>query len=494
MEISRSKRNYRDIIKVSGVFGGVQVFNIIVNIIKSKFVAILLGPAGMGILGLYSSAITFIGYLSNFGLGSSTIKNIAEANSSGDLNRISKTIIILRRLVWITGILGSIIFFAGAAWLSQISFNNSDYTNAFRVLSIVMLVNQLSSGNMALLQGLRKLKHLANASMTGSLLGLLISVPIYYIWGINGIVPTIVVSSLVSFFRTWYFAKKIELQDVVVDLEQTISEGKKMLSMGVMISFSGAISLGVAYALRIFISKFGSLDHVGLYSAGFVILNTYVGIVFNAMGTDYYPKLSSISSSNLKCSEAMNQQAEISVLILAPILILFIVYIDWIIIILYSSKFLLINEMLHWAVLGVLFKAISWSVSYVFLAKSESFLFFWNELVANIYLIALNFLGYFYFGLRGLGVSFLISNILYMFQVYFISQNRYQFSLKMELIIIFIIQIILSSISLLVIIFFGSPYKYIIGTFIVFIAFYYSFYELDRRLGIKELINKFIKK
>src|SRR5580692_2237549 len=106
--MSEKQSSYRNIMKATSLFGGVQVFNIIISIIRSKFIAILLGPAGMGIAGLLTSTTGLITGVTNFGLGTSAVKNVSAANSTGDNYKISTVISVLRRLVWITGTLGMI--------------------------------------------------------------------------------------------------------------------------------------------------------------------------------------------------------------------------------------------------------------------------------------------------------------------------------------------------------------------------------------------------
>lgn len=98
------KTAYRSIFKATSLFGGVQVFNILIQIVKQKFIAILLGPTGMGISGLYTSATQLIQGLTSMGLSSSAVKNVAEANGSGDFQRISRVVTVLRKLAWVTGI------------------------------------------------------------------------------------------------------------------------------------------------------------------------------------------------------------------------------------------------------------------------------------------------------------------------------------------------------------------------------------------------------
>ena len=96
------RSSYRGIFKATSLFGGVQVYQILIEIIKSKFIAVLLGPLGVGIQGLYTSGIQMIQQISSLGLSSSAVRNIAEANGSGDVKAINKTVTALRRLVWVT--------------------------------------------------------------------------------------------------------------------------------------------------------------------------------------------------------------------------------------------------------------------------------------------------------------------------------------------------------------------------------------------------------
>ena len=67
------KCSYRQIVKATSLFGGVQFFQIIISVIRSKFVAILLGPAGMGVVGLLTATTGLVAGLTNFGLGTSAV-------------------------------------------------------------------------------------------------------------------------------------------------------------------------------------------------------------------------------------------------------------------------------------------------------------------------------------------------------------------------------------------------------------------------------------
>lgn len=489
-----NQTSYRQIMKATSLFGGVQVFNILIAIIRSKFIAILLGPAGVGLAGLLSSTTGLVQSLSNFGLGTSAVRDIAAANESKDVNRISKVTTVFRRLVWVTGMLGTAITFVLAPWLSELTFGSKEYTIAFRWLSGTLLLNQLASGQNVILQGTRKLKYLAKANLLGAFIGLLISVPLYYYKRIDGIVPAIIIASITSFLIAWYFANKVKITNVKVTKKDTIFEGKGMLKMGFMLSLSGLITMGVSYIVRIYISNIGGLEDVGLYNAGFAIIGTYVGLVFSAMATDYYPRLSGVSNENKKGTTLINQQAEIAVLILAPILTIFLIFINWVIIVLYSTKFIPVNGLVQWAALGMYFKAASWCIGFVFLAKGDSKVFFWSELITNAYLLLFNILGYKYFGLTGMGISFLISYFFLLIQVYVIAKYRYEFSFNNSFYKIFGFQLSLGVLCFIIAKFIPSPWNYIVGLPFIAISIWYSFKELDKRMDLKDVLKKIRKK
>jgi O-antigen/teichoic acid export membrane protein len=489
-----NKKSYQSIIKATSLFGGVQVFNIIIQIIRSKIIAVLLGPAGMGIAGLFLVATNFIGGLTNFGLGTSGIRDVAEASKTDDLYKINKIVTVLRKIVWFTGFLGAIVTMLLSRYLSQLTFGNDEYTLAFIWLSVTLLFNQLTVGELVVLQGLRKLQYLAKANLLGNFLGLLITVPLYYFYRIDAIVPAIIVTSLVNLFFSRYFSKKLKIRSVELNFRKTFYEGKDMMKLGFFISMSGIITLGVSYAVRIFISNIGGVEEVGLYTAGFAIINTYVGLIFTAMGTDYYPRLAAVSSDNDECTKIINQQAEIALLIISPIILVFLVYIRIFILLIYSTKFITIDLMIYWAALGMIFKTIGWAIGFLILAKGNNKIFFWNELIFNIQMLILNLCGYYFFGLEGLGISFMVSFFIYLIQVYSISKIKYMFKLSFEVKKIFIIQFFLAFFCLGIVLTMEGNIIFFWGTILIIFSTLFSIKELDRRIGIIAMAKSFLKK
>lgn len=490
---SDQKRAYRGIFKAASLFGGVQVFNILISVVRSKAIALLLGPTGMGIADLLNSTTMLVGGVTNFGLRTAGVKDVAAANATGNPERIATIVVVLRRWAWITGLLGTFVVVVLSPWLSQLNFGNREFTLAIAWISVTLLFAQISAGQMVVLQGLQKLRYLAQANVAAVVLVLFVSIPVYYFWGVGGIVPVLIASSLLSLCLSWYFSRKIPIQRVNVSWRTTFVEGNSMLRMGFMLSLGGLITTATTYVLRIFISNQGSVEQVGLYKAGTALITTYVGMIFAAMDTDYYPRLSGVAHDNAKARNLINQQAEIAILILAPILNVFLVSINWVVILLYSRAFVAVSGMIHWAAMGMYFKAVSWAIGYILLAKGASRLYFWNEVIANVYILGLNIAGYAIAGLDGVGISFLVAYMLYLAQVYYIAKRRYAFAFGGEFYRIFGIQVVLGVLCFSAVKVLDTPWLYVAGGMLIVISALYSFYELDRRLDIKAVIGRLAK-
>lgn len=488
--VDKKQSSYRSIFKATSLFGGVQVYQILIQIIKSKFIAVLLGPAGVGIMGLYQSGLQLIQSISSMGLSSSAVRDVSEANGSTNIHKIAKTVTVVRRLVWITGLLGLVLTVCLSPLLSKASFGNYDYTIPFIILSVTLLIDQLSAGQKVVLQGMRRLKDLAKCSAYGVTFGLITSVPLYYWLGIDGIIPTLILNSVCSLILSWLYSKKIKIEKVQVTTRQTFEQGKLMLVMGISISLSGIFATIVSYAIRGFIQGSGGVEQVGLYQAGFVIMTTYVGMVMNAIATDYYPRLAAINKDNVKCAEAVSQQGEIGTMILAPMLTICLVFMPFMLRILYSDQFLAANEYISWACLGMMLRLGAWVISFLFVAKAESKMFIINELASNTYYLVLSLVGYHLFGLTGLGIAFAIEYVLYFIQCYVIARIRYGFRFSNGFIKCYGIQLLLIVACLVVVLNFDGWQKYTIGCLIIAISCYLGLKGLNQRMGIFSYVKQ----
>ncbi|MBN1970703.1 MAG: oligosaccharide flippase family protein [Candidatus Delongbacteria bacterium] len=482
----RSENNsYKQIVKATSIFGGVQFFQIVVQIIQTKLIVILIGPIGIGIYDLLNSTIQLVNSFTNFSLRTSAVKTISQPDSN-----VGQVIFVLKRIVWGTGILGILVMIIFSDILSLWSFGSTDYRLSIIWISITLLITQISTAQIAILQAFRKYKMIAQSALSGSIIGLFISIPIYFYFKIDGVVPVIILSSISSMLRSWYYVKKLSIIEFKPTRQEFFVHFKEIISLGIVLSLSGILVNISNYGIRLYISDIGGLESVGLYASGYFLITKYVNLIFQAMGADFLPRL----SASIKCTDLynkiVNDQIEISMLLIFPLICFFIVFSDIIIVLLYSDQFLPIVSMVNFGMASMLVKAISWSIVFILVAKGETKVFSINEFFTIIHMFLFSLIGFKYFRFVGVGFSMIIGYSLYFIQVYIITKKMYGFKLNHTILKLLTIQFTIVSILLVISSLIVSNIKFLFCTIILIYSLYFTFRELNRRIDLKKIPKK----
>ena len=484
-----SKKSYQSMLKATTLFGGVQVVNILMALLRSKFIALYIGPAGMGVASLLMATLNVVLAITNLGLDRSGVKEIDAHESQGE-NDQKNILSVLKTLFFITEIIGVLLLLITAPWISVVTFGDNHYATHIRALSLALLFKQLTQSTLTRLQGLRRLKGLAKANVWGNFIALLVTIPLYYYWRIDAIVPAIILSALISFAVAQFVDARSKQTTVFTAPLRAWQEGTAMVRLGLMLSLSSIVTLLVGYGMQLFISGMGGLAQVGLYNAGFLILNTYVGLIFTAMGTDYFPRLSSVGEDLDKTKMIVGNQAEMATLLMLPIIVIFLATAPWIITLLYTPEFEAVVPLVRWGILGMLFKAVSFSLGYVIIARGDSSLFLRTTLSFNLILFTLNALGYYYWGLLGLGLSFFGYYIIHFLSLILIVRWRYALTLPRTLYAVFFLGLILCVLVFLLSSFSGSVLQIALTAILIAITCLFSLYRLNQRIDLVPILRR----
>lgn len=424
MNQTNNNNLYRIITKATAIFGGVQVVGIVCSVIRAKVVAVLLGSVGIGVIGLYNNAIETIAALTGLGIRNSSVREISEAHSKENSDDISRIVTLVRRWSWFVGLLGAAILITLAPLLSQWTFGDNEHIWGFVVLSCTLLFKALTSGEQAILQGTKQLQRLAHSSVLGSIAALVVSLPLYYFFGIDGIVPSLILYTAATFIATLFY-KDRQITTSTISIKETAQQGKEMITLGVFLTISSFITTLFSYIFSAYLNYRSGEATVGYYQAGFTLMNKYVGLFFTAMSLEYYPRLASVAQDNHQLSQHVGKQVEVMQLMLAPVIAIFIMLHPLMVRLLYTADFYAINNYLLLAIQGISFKAISWAIGFVLLAKGSGKLYFITELISDTITLILNIIGYHYWGLAGVGASYTIGFILYLAVIYIVCHHNY---------------------------------------------------------------------
>lgn len=484
------KSAYKQILKATSLFGGVQFINILASIVKTKIAALFIGVVGIGIFGILTSTLTFIQALTRCGIDLTAVKEIASTKKDDD---VSQKVDLINKLTLITGIIGVLIVLIFSVFLSELTFGNKLYTVFFITISIAVLFGQLSVGNLAVLQGLKDLKKLAKAITFSSLFSLVPTVALYYFFGKNGIPWVIVITALISFIISRYYVKQLNIKKQSIPLKSVFTNGKKILKSGMYLSLANVVNMSVGFIIQILLTKAGGVFEVGLYNAGFLLINSYVAVFFSSLSKDFFPRLVEVSSDRNAVNKIVNRQAYVLLLLINPIIIFFLVFKEVIVTLLFSKEFLPILGMITYGILATAFKSVSWSMGFIMIAKNNNKLYFKTEIISHITLLISILTGYYVYGLTGLGIGFLVYHILDFIFIKYIVTKNYQFNFDARLykffylcLFQFIIMLSLFYIEVIII-------KYSIMLLLVLTSISISLMKLNKHVDLAELYKSYKK-
>lgn len=407
------ENSYSRIIKSSSMVGGSQAINMFIGLIRIKVVAILIGPIGVGLIATYQSLSHLIVTITGLGLQSSAVRDIAEVSSKNDLDSISKIAISLRRMSLLTGVLGCITVASCSNLISEITFGSYSYTNEIFLLSFYILFSNIKGGQIALIQGMRRIGDMARLNIISAFVGTVFSVSLYWIFGVKGIVPAIVSMGAVELLTAYYFAQKIQVNRVNISWSESFRISGGMFKLGLAFMWNGLLIALIAYLTRLLIAQELDLVAVGVFSAAFALSGLIVNFVLSAMGADYYPALVSIKDNNDEMCRLVNQQTLVGILLVTPGLAFAISLAPVLVNMFYSPQFSQASDLLIWFSLGCFGRVLSWPLGFVVLAKGYSRVFTVIETGINIIHFTLIYGLLSRFGIEGVSVAFFIMYLIY---------------------------------------------------------------------------------
>ena len=483
----------KSIFKTSLITGGSQMMVMAMNMIRAKVLAVLLGPGGTGIIGLYSTTTDLINTVSGLGLTSSAVKQIAASNAEIDREAIGKTLFVYRWLIRVTTITAATCMFLFAKSISQYTFGTADNSYGIKWMSLVVLFAGMSNGQMALLQGLRRIKDLAMARMIGAFIGSIVCITLVYFFRKEGIIPFLIGGAATTLLLSWLFTQKAKIYSIKVNFKEFKIKTISLLTMGFAFLISGLTGSLSGYYSRILISKSFSIKDLGLYTASWTLSAIYVNFILTAMGADFYPRLSGIIHDNEKSNKLVNEQTKIGIAMAITGIVAVVSFSPIILRIFYSQHFSEAWRLLQWMTLGMAIKVISWPLGYIIISKGKAKIFILLEVSWGVIYVSLLYFFTKWFGLEGAGMAFFTTygiNCLFVWiAAKILTGFKWNFDVKKQIIWLLVaaILVFISSRVLL------PGWQYPVNGAVFLIVLFFAYRNMETILGTS-LIDIFLKK
>ena len=402
--------SYSHVLKYTGVFGGVQGLNVLIGLVRNKIVAVLLGPGGMGLVSLFTTTISFISQATHLGISFSAVRHISELYDHGDEAQTAHFVKVVRGWSLLTALIGMLVCIVIGPFLSNTTFSWGDHSLHFILLAPAVGMIAITGGETAILKGQRRLGALALVQIIAALASLVISIPVYYFFWQAGIVPVIVLMAFVTMCATLYYSLRLYPLHLS-GARGILGEGMEMVRLGVAFTVAGIVGSAAEMVIRSYLNVVGDLDVLGLYNAGYMLTITYAGMVFSAMETDYFPRLSAVNRDIEATNYTVNRQMEVSLLIISPTLTALIVFLPVLIPLMFSNEFMPVIAMAQVSALAMFFKVLTLPVAYITLARGKSLVYLFLETSYFVVFVLLIIYGYEHWGLIGTGIAITVAHV-----------------------------------------------------------------------------------
>ena len=483
------KGAYGHVLKYTGIFGGVQGLNVVVSLVRNKFVALLLGPSGMGLVSLFNATVTFISQSTHFGISMSAVRHLSDHPDNDAHPQIQHFVKVVRAWSLLTALLGMLVCITIGPFLSSATFAWGDHSLHFILLSPAVAMLAVTGGETAILKGRRRLKSLALVQVGSVFAALLISVPVYYFFGEAGIVPVIVLMAFVTMLltvRESYRLYPLQLRGA----KGVLGDGMEMIRLGVAFTLAGIIGSSAEMLIRSWLNVIGDLDVLGLYNVGYMITITYAGMVFSAMETDYFPRLSGVQHDITATNECVNRQMEVSLLLLSPMLAALIVALPLLVPLLFSPQFLPVTGMAQVAALAMYMKVLTLPVAYITLARGRSLAYLFLETSYFVVFVLLMMFCYEHWGLLGTGIAITLAHLFEYLLVNGFAYKKYGYRFSATVYCYAVVQLLLGLLAYILTLVADGILYWTIGFTVVMLSLYMSLHVLRRKTHLWQALTR----
>ena len=493
-----SDTSYDHVLKYTGIFGGVQGLKMIVSAARVKLTSVILGGVGMGLISAYNSVFEFLDNASNMGIPLNATRKTGELFEQGTDEQIEHQVMIIRTWVLWSALLSVLICLFFSPVISYFFFNHDwHHWPAVMLTAFVAVSNIIAEGECAILKGLRQVRKVAVIETILALGTLLCTIPLYYMLGIHGVILGLIACGFLSAIVHFSFSLRLISYKVKPLSQNVFCEGLPLVKVGIPYVMAGVANAGLHMAIPAIILAHHTMTDLGHYNAGWTLMIGYSGLVFMALESDYFPRLSSVNNNKLRMNDTINQQIDACTLILAPLLIVLVVFMPFVLRLLYEEEFLVVTGMATLSVFYPFLRCMSLPIGYSILAKGHSIAYLVLEVIYDILIGLLIWWCYNAFGLIGAGIALSVGAIYDTVVYSLFCHFRYGFTFKRSTLLFCIGQLIclLTAVEYCFLVSPSNEQKYTIGAIAIAVSSSLSLYQLLHRSDFaKRTIRKFTKR
>ncbi|MCM1309934.1 MAG: oligosaccharide flippase family protein [Bacteroides sp.] len=389
------------VVKSITLLGSTQGLNMVCSVVRMKILAILVGPAGVGLMGALTQAGDLIAGVSQLNIRTSAVPKLASAPPE----TFNSILISVRRYSRVLGCIGMLLMFLLAPWLSTFTFGSAAYAWAYRIVSFSLLFQALQGSELIVLQATGRYKPIATNGLITAVCGLALAVVFYWFLRADGIAPSIVGYALFAWLGAMWFTRHHRITGAKPSWGQSLKVGSGFIAVGVLLTVTSFTTEGVNFLFLAIVRRLSGSDTLGVYQSGYTLVWRYTAIFFTAFSMEFYPRLIKVINRRRHSSLLISHQAIVSTWMMTPCSAAIAILAPWLIPLLFSSDFFAALPYVMWGMVAMTIRPLSITMSYSFLAAGRNKMYALTEILSALTGLVINTVGYYFGGFAGLGLA-----------------------------------------------------------------------------------------
>lgn len=407
-----------NLVKTS-VFSAIITFvRISSGFVAGKIIAMLTGPIGVATVGAFTNFSSIVLAIGSGAINNGVIKYVSEYNA--DKEKTTRLISTALKITFFSSIIVSAIILFFASYFSKVIIGNGEYVNVIIVLGMTLIFYSLNSLIISILNGKGEIKKYTLVNAIGSITSLLLTILLVVYYNVKGALYSIVLSQVIAFAFTAFLVRKSGIISKKTVLEKFDKKLGLKLSHFSLMALVSALTVPVSQILlRNIISHDLGINAAGYWQGMMRVSDGYLMLITTSLSVYYLPKLSALVTNSEIKTEVLNGYK----IILPSVLIGCItIYLSryYVIEVLFSKKFLQMESLFFWQLIGDFFKMASWVLAFLMLAKAKTTIYIITEIGFSALYVLLSYALIQIFGIRGTAISFALNYFIYMLVMIYI--------------------------------------------------------------------------
>ena len=394
------------------------------GLVAMKAYALIVGPEGVGLIGLMQSLVNIAVIIVGIGVTTSAISAMSNAVSSGDATRVATVRRAALLLPLTFGSLGAGALIVLREPAAAIALGSADRATEVVLLAAALLFSITAAANVSVLNGRREIAALTFLSVATAAVAAVAGIALVWTYGLEGLAPAVLAGAGANLVLAWWFQWRASSPTASVATPGDTAEAARgLISVGAPIAVSQLAGAGAVLVAPVLVLHLLGPADVGYYRAAATISIGYLTVLVAALTQDYLPRLAGAQSAEERAT-MVERQMRLLLGLSVPAILALLAAGPLVLQLLYSEEFTPSFEVLKWQLVGDLIRIPAWILAFVLLAAGRTKALFFGELMAGAGLVIGITVGVNLLGLAGAGVGYAVAQIGYYAMVWLLVRRE----------------------------------------------------------------------